>query len=211
MKALIGLLAALLCCANVQAQVPREINYQGYLTSPGGAPVSTSVTLVVKLYNAATGGAALFSETQTVSVTNGVFNVIIGSVTALTLPFDVPYYLGISVGADPEMTPRQALVASAYAIRALTAASADTATSANQLGGVAASQYLQTNGNGSGLTNLNASSITAGTLNNARLGQIPTANIADSAVTAPKIANGQIVKGVSVGATTLTEIGRAHV
>jgi Chaperone of endosialidase len=59
---------------------------------------------------------------------------------------------------------------------------------------VAASQYLQSNGNGSGLTNLNASSITTGTLANARLGQIPTANIADSAVTAPKIASGQVVK-----------------
>ena len=33
-----------------------------------------------------------------------------------------------------------------------------------------------------------------GTLSNARLGLIPTANIADSAVTAPKIATGQVVK-----------------
>ncbi len=77
------------------------------------------------------------------------------------------------------------------------ATNATTATNATQLGGVAASQYLQTSGNGSGLTNLNASSITTGTLANARLGQIPTANIADSAVTGAKIAGGQVVKNVN--------------
>lgn len=77
------------------------------------------------------------------------------------------------------------------------ATNATTATNATQLGGVAASQYLQTNGNGSGLTNLNASNITTGTLANARLGQIPTANIADSAVTSAKIAGGQVAKSVN--------------
>ncbi|MFN2576343.1 MAG: tail fiber domain-containing protein [Pyrinomonadaceae bacterium] len=52
-------------------------------------------------------------------------------------------------------------------------------------------------GNGSGLTNLNAGNITSGTLNNARLGLIPTANIADLAVTASKIASGQVVKNLN--------------
>lgn len=77
------------------------------------------------------------------------------------------------------------------------ATNAATATNATQLGGLPAASYLQTNGNGSGLTNLNASNITTGTLNNARLGQIPTANIADNAVTAAKIANGEVVKALN--------------
>lgn len=51
--------------------------------------------------------------------------------------------------------------------------------------------------NGSGLTNLNATNISTGTLANARLGQIPTANIADGAVTAVKIANGEVVKSLN--------------
>ncbi len=80
---------------------------------------------------------------------------------------------------------------------ATNAVNATTATNALQLGGVTASQYLQTNGNGSGLTNLNAGNVTTGTLNNARLGLIPTANIADNAVTAPKIASGQAVKSLN--------------
>ena len=49
-------------------------------------------------------------------------------------------------------------------------------------------------GSGANLTNLNAGNITTGTLSNARLGLIPTANIADGAVTALKIAPGQVVK-----------------
>ncbi len=84
-------------------------------------------------------------------------------------------------------------------------ANATTANNALSFGGVAANQYLQINGSGSGLTGLNAASVTTGTLSNARLGQIPTANIADSAVTSAKIAGGQVVKGVTVGATTLTD------
>ncbi|MEQ1606371.1 MAG: tail fiber domain-containing protein [Pyrinomonadaceae bacterium] len=80
---------------------------------------------------------------------------------------------------------------------AFNATNAATAANATQLGGVPANQYLQTNGNGSGLTNLNASSIATGTLANARLGQIPTANIADSAVTSAKIAGGQVVKNLN--------------
>ena len=78
------LLAALLCCGNVHAQVPRQINYQGYLTNPGGAPVNATVAMEFNLYDAPIGAApALYSETQTVTVSNGTFNVLIGSVTAL--------------------------------------------------------------------------------------------------------------------------------
>jgi hypothetical protein len=105
------------------AQVPQKLNYQGFLATPGtGAPITTPVgmplSITIKLYNTAVGGAALYTETHPVSVNNGIFNIVVGSVTALTLPFDVPYFLGITVGADAEMTPRQPLVASAYALRA---------------------------------------------------------------------------------------------
>jgi hypothetical protein len=54
-----------------------------------------------------------------VTVTNGVFAVTIGSSAPLgVVQFDVPYYLGITVGADPEMTPRQTVTAAPYALRA---------------------------------------------------------------------------------------------
>ena len=102
--ALIIAINAALCCGVVNAQVPREINYQGYLTAAGGTPVNANVNMVFSLYNSPSGGAALYSESQnSVTVSNGVFNVLIGSVTPIppAVLFDVPYWLGIAVGTDP--------------------------------------------------------------------------------------------------------------
>lgn len=114
------LCALLLCLATAtQAQVPRALNYQGYLTTPTGAAVDNpALSITVKLYLAASGGTAVFSETQTVAVNNGVFNMLIGAITPLGLAFDRPYHLGITVGSDAEMTPRQPLTAAPYAMRA---------------------------------------------------------------------------------------------
>ena len=148
MRAIILLLAAALCCGNVHAQVPRKINYQGYLTNPGGTPVNATVSMALKLYDVVTGGAALYAETQNVTAANGVFNVIIGSVTPIpgSVLFDQPYYLGVTVGTDAEMTPRQPVAASAYAIRAASAESlAATATvPATQISGTITSAMTGT-------------------------------------------------------------------
>ena len=71
--------------------IPRALNYQGVLTNAGGSPVNSAVVMTFRIYGAATGGTALYTETQlSVTVTNGNFNAVIGSVTPLTLPFDVP-------------------------------------------------------------------------------------------------------------------------
>lgn len=107
-----------LCCATTQAAVPQTINYQGYLTSPSGAPVNTTLQMVFSLYPAATGSTAVHTETQNVVLSNGIYNVVLGAATALTAPFDAPYWLGVQVGADAEMTPRQPLTSSPYAITA---------------------------------------------------------------------------------------------
>ena len=112
---------ALLCSGLAHSQIPRTINYQGYLTSPNGAALNVSVPMVFKIYGVASGGAAMHTETQTVAVSNGIFNVVLGTGAALTLPFDTPYYLGVTVGTDAELAPRQPLSASPYAIRAASA------------------------------------------------------------------------------------------
>jgi hypothetical protein len=108
----------LLIAGLAQAQVPAKINYQGLLTDPNGAPTTGTVSMIFSIYTAATGGSPLYTETQSVAVTNGVFNVALGANTPLTLPFDVPYFLGIAVSPDSvEMTPRQPLLSGAYARR----------------------------------------------------------------------------------------------
>jgi hypothetical protein len=74
--------------------------------------------MVFSIYSQASGGTALWTETQTVTVTDGVFSANLGDTNPITLPFDTLYYLGITIGSDSEMTPRQPMTSVGYAFRA---------------------------------------------------------------------------------------------
>jgi hypothetical protein len=101
------------------AQVPKTISYQGILTDASGTVVPDgNYNLTFRLYDLATGGTALWAEGQLVAVSKGIFNVILGSVAPLNLPFDKPYYLGVTVGAGTELSPRIPLTSSGYSFRA---------------------------------------------------------------------------------------------
>jgi hypothetical protein len=54
---------------------------------------------------------------SSVIVSKDVFTVTLGAVVPLDLPFDRPYYLGVTVGAGSEITPRAPLTSAAYAFR----------------------------------------------------------------------------------------------
>ena len=101
--------------------VPHEINYQGWL---GNASDTTGVTgsfdMTFTLYDAETGGTALWAEThESVKVTRGIFNVLLGSVNSL--PENIftgePLWLEIKIG-DETLSPRKKLVSVGYAIQA---------------------------------------------------------------------------------------------
>jgi hypothetical protein len=111
----------------VQAFVPGQISYQGKLTDGTGAPVADDTyPMVFTLYDASS--VPLWSETQAnVLVVNGIFNVML-PVDPGTYPFpaglfDQELFLGVQVGTDAEMTPRQPLTATPFAFKA---ADADT-------------------------------------------------------------------------------------
>jgi hypothetical protein len=114
------------------AAAPRKINYQGYLTNPAGSPLTGTYNMVFSLYDAATAGTQLWTETRSVSVDKGIFNVALGAVTTISLAFDVPYYLDIRVGGE-QMTARQPLTSVGYAFSADRAASADSASVADSV------------------------------------------------------------------------------
>ncbi|HEY3358416.1 MAG TPA: hypothetical protein VGQ83_34525 [Polyangia bacterium] len=136
---------ALTMAASAFAQVPRLISFQGRLTDAAGNLKSGTASIQFGVYTAATGGAACFTETQTVSIetgstcttsancqagffcssgtcTTGRFTVNIGAATtggiAATCTFTAASYLELKVGADPAMTPRLALTSAPYALRA---------------------------------------------------------------------------------------------
>lgn len=100
-----------------RAAVPELIPYQGVLTDARGAVVPDGTqSLTFRLYETATGGSAVWQETQSVTTARGIFVTSLGSVTSLSnLPFDRPYWLA-TVIAGRELTPRMALGASPYAL-----------------------------------------------------------------------------------------------
>jgi hypothetical protein len=129
MKALfLTLLGFLLCAVSAVAEVPQRIPYQGRLTEPGGAPVADGAHLVkFIIYDDSVGGSELWnSGFQNVVTTDGVFSYELGSAVALPddLFTDTTRWLGITVGVDPELSPRTHLATVPYAYHALRADSA---------------------------------------------------------------------------------------
>ncbi len=105
----------------VWAEVPKTINYQGRLTDISGNPVTdASYSVVVRLYDSSTAveGASIWSDLFSVTTKNGYFNIVLGSGTAFSVAvdFNKPYWVGVKVGSDSEMTPRQPLNSVPYAL-----------------------------------------------------------------------------------------------
>ncbi|MFZ4859944.1 MAG: beta strand repeat-containing protein [Desulfuromonadaceae bacterium] len=124
MKTIIIWTAALMTMAALAyAGAPKAINYQGYLRdSATGTPASGPKRMIFSLYSSNPARSnPVWRETQpAVAVNNGIYSTRLGSVNPITSPFDVPYYLGVKVGEDPEMT-LQPLSSVPYALRATVA------------------------------------------------------------------------------------------
>ncbi len=103
------------------AQAPGSMAYQGRLVNTTGDPITAASTVIFSIYVDASGGTALWAETLSVQPNDqGIFTVELGATHALTgTVFDgVKRWLGIKVGADAEMIPRQFLTSAPYAISA---------------------------------------------------------------------------------------------
>jgi len=103
------------------AQVPGQISFQGYLTDKMGIPADGDHVIVFSLYTVPTDGDYFWQEPHTVDVADGIYNVILGQPGNLLVPddFDGDIYLGVKVDPDPdEMTPRQKLTSTAFALKA---------------------------------------------------------------------------------------------
>jgi hypothetical protein len=109
-----------LLTAAALAEVPGLISYQGTLADAGGVALDTTVAMTFSIYSDSTGGTQVWTETQpTVEVSNGVFNVLLGRRNSIsdTVFNDPERWLGIAVGGDLELQPRQRLTAVGYAFQ----------------------------------------------------------------------------------------------
>ncbi|HEY7060249.1 MAG TPA: tail fiber domain-containing protein [Chloroflexota bacterium] len=110
------------------AAPPTTMTYQGLLRA-NGAPATGPFSLQFKLYSVPSGGSPLYTETDNVTATNGLFTVVLGQNTPLPPSLfqpGGPLFLGITVGADPELTPRTPITTEPFAFLA---GAADSATS----------------------------------------------------------------------------------
>ena len=95
------------------------LSYQGRLVDPNtGNPKSGAFVMTFRLYDQASGGSALWTESKNVVVTNGQFSTLLGDTTALNLTvFDGrDLWLGVQVGSDLEATPRVQIAYAPYAL-----------------------------------------------------------------------------------------------
>jgi hypothetical protein len=103
---------------------PGVMSYQGYLTDKDGTPVNNGRTnMTFRLYDQRSGGTKLWDEAHTganaVPVTNGLFNVLLGSLEPIesTVWASPDLYLEVQVGNET-MTPREQVGRVPYAMAA---------------------------------------------------------------------------------------------
>ncbi len=133
-KALIRALALTGLCLGLPSlafAVPMQLNHQGRLVDSSGIGLDgTGHTLTFSVYDDLTGGTAVWTETLSVTFTNGFYSAVLGT-DEVSNPLDTtlfstyPIYLEVTVNTDPPLSPRQELVSVPYAILAETAASVD--------------------------------------------------------------------------------------
>ena len=106
--------------STASAAVPATMTHQGRLYDAADKPVEGPLEVKFSIYDGEPNSAALWTETLTVDFDQGYFSVALGE----TVPFEKETfdgsvrYLGIQIGADPEMTPRSAVRSVPYALLA---------------------------------------------------------------------------------------------
>lgn len=219
--------------ALAETQVPSLINYQGHVATSAGVAIGagSSVNRIVtfRFWTSATDTAAasrLYSETQTVTILNGDFSVLIGSGAAVdgeansaasmaAVFANKEVFLGITVDdgntatTDAEVTPRQQLVSTAFAFRASVAESVDNGAISNTM--LAPNAVDTTQIAGSAVT---AEKIAASAVGSSQIadGSIVTTDIATDTILADDIAAGAVGTSEILDGTVATaDIGALQV
>lgn len=117
-------IASFLIATDIDAAtgINQQISFQGKVVNANGTNVANgSYTFVFSLYTVSSGGTNIWTESKSVTVTDGIFQTNLGDTTAL--PGSVDFntdniYLGINFNADGEMSPRVRFTAAPYAFNA---------------------------------------------------------------------------------------------
>lgn len=166
---------------------PTFIPVQGSLSDDDGTARNGKHALEFRLYGEAEGGLAFYAERQEVEIESGLFTAYLGDGTPADLgnastsgPLDLAVFsqrpmgvvfLGVTVDGGDELAPRLQLGSVPFA------AHAQTCNSANDLQGMPASSFASTD----------ATSLTSGKLDKARLPALSAADISGGTFAASQI------------------------
>ncbi len=121
MKRTVAAALTMMIIATSLVAVPRMMTYQGKLTDIGGVGYNGDYTMTFRIFDVETGGSFLWQESYAIgdeiTVTNGLFDVELGSIVPINLSFDTDYWLEIEIGGNI-LIPRVKLMTSPYAFRA---------------------------------------------------------------------------------------------
>lgn len=205
--------------SNMAAQTPKTISYQGLLTEPNGTPIADGdYNLTFALYDAKENGNLIWQENQTVSIAGGLVNLLLGNVVPITANFDIPYFLGVKIGNEPELTPRTDLTTTPYSFisntvvdSSITAGKLATGVAVRSLNGkteavqLAAGNNINISESGNTLTidavgvgsgDITGVQATDGLSGGGTTGDV-TLGIADDGVTSQKISDNTVVRSLN--------------
>ena len=183
--------------AQATSNPPGKLTYQGFLTDGDGNPFGNSTPenkeVVFRIYDAETGGNLKWASQQVVTIDKGHFSVLLGEGSASAdgeqfFSSDLSSVFGGSDASDRflelevdsnTIAPRLQMFAAPYAFLAKnanqvvdpTGAAILTSSALNLAGSVNAESVIANtiSGDGSGLTVLNASQLTSGTIPSSRI------------------------------------------
>jgi microcystin-dependent protein len=114
------LVSAICNLTSVHAGVPKLINFEGKLTEKDGTPITGLREIRFRIYESADSEIPIWVETRQVTIDNGFYSILLGSVNPFSssMKFDTTYWLGVQVSGDSEMVPRYQFGAVPYAINA---------------------------------------------------------------------------------------------
>ncbi len=103
---------------NTLGAIPQQISYQGHLFDADGLPLNGTYPFTFSLFDADTGGTALWTETQaSIPIQEGVFNVSLGEINPIDLDFAGSLWLEVTIG-DETLSPRMPLTSVGQAYHA---------------------------------------------------------------------------------------------
>jgi hypothetical protein len=212
--------------ASPASAMPDVVSYAARVENDAG-PFDGTAAVSFALFSSRTGGAALWTEeVASVVVVDGDLVHDLGSVEPLdaALLDEDALFLEVTFNGET-LTPRVAINAAPYALRAREAELAEVAVDAEQLGGRPASAYTFAAATGGGLVltdtsfaiapaGVTSTHLANGAVGSAAIadGSVAAVDLANGAVVASKIAPGAVgVDALAAGAVTTAKLASAAV